>query len=409
MSSIGRRGWPGRGRLASIVVGLAGLVVTTLLQGCAGGGLRAKGPQGLEAPPRDRGDARILVLLEQTPPSIWPRQAGEIATTFGLRIEVAWNVPSLDLPCVVFALPPWRPVDRTVREIAAFPRVRLAQRVNTFHTLESDRRSAVPSGPTYDDPYVSLQHGLQNLGLTRPSGVTGRGVRVGVVDTRVDLDHPDLLGGVVKAYSSVDDPGGDGAAERHGTAVAGVIGARANNGEGIVGVAPESEIVAVRACRETAVGSECDTYTLLRAVDVALNEQVSILNLSLTGPEDAVLALTLHEALRRGVVVVAAADPTGAGGLGFPADLPGVIAAAPIELEHAERLTPHETAQAPIEAPGIDILTTVPNGSYDFVSGSSFAAAHASGMAALLLESEPSLTPKQVEERLRRWPRASVD
>jgi subtilisin family serine protease len=132
--------------------------------------------------------------------------------------------------------------------------------------------------------------------------------------------------------------------------------------------------------------AECSSFTLAKALQHALREHVQIVNLSLTGPPDFLLGKLIDRALEQGAVVVAAADESG-NGPGFPAQHPGVIAAAggPVAgLEHT------------VQAPSRDLLTTIPDAAFGFMSGSSFAAAQVAGLTALLLERSPRLGPTQV-------------
>jgi subtilisin family serine protease len=180
--------------------------------------------------------------------------------------------------------------------------------------------------------------------------------------------------------------------------VAGVIAADANNGQGIVGVAPQSEILALKACWQDPPDSRqavCNSYTLAQAVDFALREGAQVLNLSLAGPEDPLLARLLEKALKKGVAVVAARPDDG--GEDFPASLAGVLGVRSSGPSGSLRAADGtvETAAA-LAAPGVDVLTTVPRGTYDFFTGSSIAAAQVSGVVALLLERRPDLSPAAV-------------
>ena len=218
---------------------------------------------------------------------------------------------------------------------------------------------------------------------------TGKGVKVAQVDTGVDWRHPDLAGRVASHRNFVDDS--PYVAEVHGTAVAGIIAARGNNGIGMVGVAPDATLLALRACwAETpaAQPAVCNSFTLAKALQYALGERAQVINLSLTGPRDRLLERLLEVAARRGVVVVGADD--GATG-GFPASDVHVIAVA---------AGPRNGSAAVLVAPGTGVLSTAPDGAWGYFSGASFATAHVSGVAAVLLERVPSLTPDRLRQAL---------
>ncbi|HEV8631326.1 MAG TPA: S8 family serine peptidase, partial [Thermoanaerobaculia bacterium] len=275
----------------------------------------------------------------------------------------------------------------------------VAQPVQRFRVLGEEQ----PKG-AYNDPYADLQRGLTELSLPAAHRVTtGKGVKVGIVDTGIDLDHPDLRGRVAGAGNYVESGERSFTSDVHGTAVAGILAASANNQIGIVGVAPEALLYGFKACWQDPPASRqavCDSYTLARAVDAALGAGVQVLNLSLTGPADPFLSKLLGAAIERRTVVVAAFDGSLTDG-GFPASRDGVLAVG-AETRAGERPPAAATAGsgAPLVGPAVDVLSTAPHGTYDFFSGSSFAAAHVAGVVALLLERRPGLTPAEVRQLL---------
>jgi subtilisin family serine protease len=218
---------------------------------------------------------------------------------------------------------------------------------------------------------------------------TGRTVTVALIDSGVHAAHPDLAGQLAVRRNFVDDV--PDAAEPHGTAVAGVIAARTGNGVGIAGVAPGARIMALRACWETnRQPARCNSFTLGKAINYALENGARIINLSLGGPPDRLLQSLLEAALARGVIVVGAADPQRADG-GFPASHPGVIAVA----RGGEG---RQVASTMLYAPGTDVPSCVPGTGWGMVSGSSYAAAHIAGLSALLAQ----LQPRADAQKLRR-------
>jgi subtilisin family serine protease len=182
-----------------------------------------------------------------------------------------------------------------------------------------------------------------------------------------------------------------------------VIGAQADNGVGIYGIAPDAELLAVKACWHRRPGSTeawCSSWTLAKAIDFAIVERVRVLNLSLSGPPDALLRRLITKAVEeQGITVVAAVMESGDPALSFPSSLPTVIAVVASDREGSVRATIGKH-QAFLVAPGINVITTVPQRAYDFLSGSSFATAHVSGIVALLLEKYPQLTPHHVMDLL---------
>lgn len=376
---------------------LAGALLVAL--GCAGtpqgaapasaGAASSSSPLGSSTGSPASTDQQVMVTYAAAPPAIWAQNSAEIAQQYRLSIVLSWTLASLGQQCVIFEVPHGRTTREVIRRLSSDPRVSLAQAIETFRTQGGG------------DPYAHLQHASQTLRLDLAHRMaTGKGVRVAVVDTGVDFDHPDLRGRVTKARSFVDRGEKSFTTDIHGTAVAGVIAATANNDIGIVGVAPEAEVFAIKACWQQPPGAReavCNSYTLAQAVDFAINQGAQVLNFSLAGPSDPLLGRLIGQALARGIVVVAADGGTPA--QDFPASYKGVIGimgSDDVTGSGAPTLPAGHPFLATLAAPGVDILTTVPHASYDFFSGSSLAAAQVSGVAALMLEKNPKLTPAQL-------------
>jgi subtilisin family serine protease len=347
-----------------------------------------------------------MITLKPAPPAVWSRTTSELAEIYRLQTVFAWTMVSLGEQCVVFEVPRNRAPEEILRRLRADPRVGTAQPIATFDTLAGGP-PAGGSGGSYNDPYAHLQRSIQALTLAKAHRwATGKGVRVAVIDTGVDVDHPDLRGRIGWVNNFVERGERGFTNDVHGTAVAGVIAAATNNEVGIVGVAPQSEILALKACWPKGPGTReaaCDSYTLARAIDFAISQEAQVLNFSLAGPHDPLLARLIGAALQRGIVVVAA--DAGDGRRSFPAALEGVIGV--LGVDQVPAAARPRGSPSGLGAPSADILTTVPHGSYDFFSGSSLAAAQVSGVAALLLEREPKLTPARLAEILRRTSRSN--
>jgi subtilisin family serine protease len=272
---------------------------------------------------------------------------------------------------VLFRIPPGTTREAVIEKLLADKRVLIAQPLNEFESATEER-----SG--FDDPYARLQSNVSALDVAEAHSISrGNGVRVAIIDTGVDIEHPDLAGRTQVTRNYVDDDAEGFRKDRHGTQVAGLIAAAANNGIGIVGVAPDVRIMAYKACWQPSPSSagRCNSFTLAQALSDALAARAQIINLSLVGPGDPLLEALVHRAIDSGVVVVGAVseDPR----LGFPAKLPRVLPVAEAESASAR--------DDILRAPARDILTLVPNGHYDFASGSSLATAQITGVVALIL------------------------
>ncbi len=180
--------------------------------------------------------------------------------------------------------------------------------------------------------------------------------------------------------------------------MAGVIAALANNQLGIVGVAPAVKLIALKACWQLdagADGARCNSFTLAKAPAAAMDEGAQVVNLSLAGPTDPLLASLVESGVQRGVVFVGSVSPPPQPQLsGFPGGASGVLAVDSSEA--------HAAKHGVLLAPGNEILTLMPEGHYDFASGSSLATAHVTGTVALLLAQNPKLRPEPVQSLLSR-------
>lgn len=344
------------------------------------------GPQGAAE------DRRVLVMLRLAPEHYRPgadyggggygdptaaaarqRLAQRIARDEGLDLVDNWPMPILGIDCVIMRVPAGRTVQAVAERLSHVDGVAWSQPLQEYET-----QAAVPT-PPHNDRLFPAQPAARQWRLAQLHRIaTGRGARVAVIDSGVDAAHPDLRGQVALTRDFV---GRAPAPELHGTGVAGIIGARANNGMGIAGVAPDARLMGLRACwqRSGAYTTTCDTLSLARALVFAIEQRADVINMSLTGPRDTLIERLVAVGIRRGATIVAAVDPkTGAG---FPASLPGVVPVA------QEGLAPAGTRV--YTAPGRDVPTTEPGGRWYLVSGNSYAAAHVSGLLALMHQLAP--------------------
>jgi hypothetical protein len=316
----------------------------------------------------------------------------KLAIEYGLTEVAAWPIGALQVHCAVFRIPSQQTLAAVLQQLAADPRVRLAQPMNSF-----------ASSTGYNDPYLAVQNGFRSIDAAGAQQWSrGERVRVAVIDTGIDATHPDFGGRVIVRRNFVDDDANRFGQDRHGTAVAGIISAAANNRLGIVGVAPGVEILALKACWQLDAGGEaarCNSLTIAQALAAALEEHAQVVNLSLTGPRDPLLNSLVAAGIERGVLFVGAAPADGGGG--FPASAPGMIAVDMAESGRAR--------SGVLRAPGRDVVTLVPGGNYDFLSGASLATAHVTGAIALLLAKEHRLDRNAAYALLERSESSSME
>jgi subtilisin family serine protease len=294
------------------------------------------------------------------------RIAHKVARRYGLKVVDNWPMPMIGVDCFVMLVPAPRAVGATAEQLSHDSDVSWAEPVATYTS-----RAATPNDPLFPAQPAATQWHLADLHRM----ASGRGTRVAVVDSGIDAKHPDLAGQLAVNRNFVS--GQALVAEQHGTAVAGIIAAKGDNRVGIVGVAPGTRLLGLRACSQLRGSTACDTLSLAKALYYAVENKADVINLSLSGPDARLLREILEIAYARGTTVVAAFDPKLPGG-GFPASVPGVIAVsdAPAAGSHGEVYV----------APGRDVPTTEPGDRWSLVNGSSFAAAHVSGLVALMRE-----------------------
>jgi hypothetical protein len=302
----------------------------------------------------------------------------QLSREYEIDWVAGWRIDLLGVHCAVFRARDAAHRDLLLARLQADPRIESVQAMHKFRT--SARYTQ------YNDPYFRLQRGVEAIRVPEAHRWSrGRRIRVAIIDSGVDTAHPELRGRVRISRNFVDEDAERFRADRHGTAVAGVIAALTNNGTGIIGVAPASELLALKACWHERPGMPalCSTLTLAEALVFAIEQKARIINLSLTGPADPLLARLVRRALERGIVVVAASEsPLQADG--FPLDVAGVIAVADADDTDSHKRAPIKRSM--LAAPGREVLTLVPGKGYDYMSGSSISTAMVSGVIALLLE-----------------------
>jgi subtilisin family serine protease len=300
------------------------------------------------------------------------RLARSIAKRYGLTLVENWPMPMIGVDCFVMNVPDARSTTAAAEQLAHDRDVEWAEPMQLY----SGRGGAA----SHNDPLYAAEPAAAEWHLADLHRLaTGRGTTVAVVDSGIDARHPDLAGQVQTNVNFV--AGRPLVAEEHGTAVAGIIAGKADNGVGIAGVAPGTSLLGLRACWQVAGGrTVCDTLSLAKALYFAAEKRPNVINLSLSGPDTRLLRALLAAAMDRGSAVVAAFDRSRPDG-GFPASVPRVIAAS-------DGLAP--AGGKVYTAPGKDVPTTEPGGRWFLVNGSSFAAAHVSGLLALMRERQHS-------------------
>lgn len=279
-----------------------------------------------------------------------------------------------------------RSVAATLRALSGYP-IAAAQPNYLYQMQQSEARAATDAG--------AAQYVVAKLRLMEAHRISsGDDVLVAVIDSKIDGGHADLAGVIVDEYDVIGTPG---SAHSHGTAMAGAIAAHSK----LIGVAPKVKRLAVRVFSGSGDSAQATTFNIMKGLDWAASKNARIVNMSFAGPGDSMVRDMLGKANARGMVLIAAVGNAGPRSPPlFPAADVHVIGITATDAE--DKLLPQANrgTQVAVAAPGVDILAAAPEGGYQVTSGTSVAAAHASGVAALLLARDGKLTPAQVRNTL---------
>jgi minor extracellular protease Epr len=291
---------------------------------------------------------------------------------------------------------------KVVREFKHIPAVSIEVPANALKGLRNNPNILAVE----TDQLVRVKAEVVDWGTARvqapaawESGLTGKGIKVGVIDTGIAA-HPDLViaGGVSFASyttSYADDNG-------HGTHVAGIIGAR-DNEVGGVGVAPEASLYAVKVLSNNGSGYLSD---VVAGVDWSITNRMDVINLSLGSSESsATLKAAVDQAYASGVVVVAAAGNSGTADgatntVNYPAKYDSVVAVGATNGSDVRASFSSTGVEVEVAAPGVGITSTYLNGGYASLSGTSMASPAVAANVALLKQAYPGLSAGELRAKL---------
>jgi hypothetical protein len=235
------------------------------------------------------------------------------------------------------------------------------------------------------------QYELAKLHLPQAHALAkGNNVLVAVIDSGVDVSHPDLSGAVAQSFNAIETPD---APHKHGTSIAGLIAAHGR----LMGSAPGARILAIRAFDPAGSSAEGTTFGILKSLDWAAAKGAHVINMSFAGPADPAIHRSLEAARKKNIVLIAAAGNAGAKSPPlYPAADPNVIAVTATDADDNLFEPSNRGSHIAVAAPGAQILVAIPNGGYEVSSGTSYSAAEVTGIVALMLERKSNLTPDQV-------------
>ena len=267
--------------------------------------------------------------------------------------------------------------DENITKMKKDPRVAYIENDSIFRIADA-----------YSDEYNN-SWGVQHIGsqITHDNGINGKGVNVSVLDTGIDYNHIDLKDNYKGGYNFVNlnsDPWDDNCLsqnkECHGTHVSGIIGAE-KNGIGVVGVAPNVNLYAVKVMNGGGLG---DVTAIISGLEWAVDNKMDIVVMSFGDSSDNLAIHTaVDNAYNAGLLLVAAAGNTDGGSVMYPAGYDSVIAVSATDRSDLNTNFDPIDPKIELSAPGVDINSTI-NGGYGIKSGTSMAAPHVAGVAALI-------------------------
>jgi hypothetical protein len=322
-------------------------------------------------------------------PNVSRQAVDNAARKLGLSTIGSHNVALTGGTMFHFRVADGRPVADAVRALEA-ERIGIAQ-PNYVFKLQQDATLAARTKSGDPGQYV-----VNKLRLGEVHRVaTGSNVLVAVIDSEIDGRHPDLAGALVERFDAIGRPDKP---HPHGTGMTGAIVAHRQ----LMGIAPAAKILAIHAFSPDAAESpQATTQHILAGLEWAIKKGARVINMSFAGPYDPMLQLAMKNAHDKGVVLIAAA-----GNLGpkspplYPAADPNVIAVTAVDQNDGLFASANQGPHIAVAAPGVDILEPAPNASYQVTTGTSVAAAHVSGIAALMIERNSSLDPDTIHEIL---------
>ncbi len=324
----------------------------------------------------------VLVILSADIPEA---RISELSQDFGLELNFAYPSQLLAARVLLFHIADTRTVAEVVQQLGTDARIHAVQPDYIFTAAGASK------------PLPGSQYAPEKLHLHEAHKVAhGDHVKIAIIDTAIDKAHPALPDAIAATFGVLDEP--KAASLVHGTAIASVIAGRAD----LTGVAPLARLLSVQAFASGTSGeAQSHTFAILKGLDWAVLNGARVVNMGFAGPNDTLLGQSIAAAVKKGVVIVAAAGNEGPfAPPAYPGAYPNVIAVTAVDRNDIVFKNANRGTYISIAAPGVDIVTAAPDASYSTASGTSLAAAQVSGIAALMLEKNPKLTSKDIRDAL---------
>jgi Subtilase family len=338
------------------------------------------------------GETRFLTneMVFHVPPNVTQQQVDAAARKLGLSTVASQSFSLSGGTLFRFRINDGRPVGDVIHALEQ-ENLGVAQPNYVFRLQQQDQALAGQRG-TRADPAQYVVDKLRLVDVHRLA--IGGDIKVAVIDSEIDAKNPELAGAVVEEFDAV---GNHDKPHMHGTGMAGAIAAHRR----LIGVAPGVHILAIHAFSSSGESAQATSEHILRGIDWAIQKGAKIINMSFAGPDDPMMQLALQKAHEKGVILIAAAGNMGPKSPPlYPGADPNVIAVTATDAKDQLLPQANQGAYIAVAAPGVDILEPAPNNAYQVTSGTSVAAAHVSGIAALLLDRDPTLDDAAIRDIL---------
>jgi Subtilase family len=340
--------------------------------------------------PRFEQSSGPVEIIVRTRPDVSQEAIERIIRPRGLAVLESQRITLLDSNLYRIRAESGQSASAAVRALVSNGTILSSQPNNQYRLAEAARR--IVEGPQVNS---NVADKLRLIDVHRQ--VTGADIPIGLIDSEVDLTHPDLSGAVVEKSGSI---GTEQISHPHGTGIAGAIVAQRS----LLGIAPQAKLFSFVAFGgsgelDSDVGT---TFRIIKGLDWAVARKVRVINMSFAGQRDPLLQIGLKAVHEKGIVLVAAAGNAGPTSPPlYPGADPKVTAVTATDFGDALFRGANRGRHISLAAPGVDILALAPGGTYQFTSGTSVAAAHVTGVVALMLQANPKLKPEEVRRILK--------
>jgi hypothetical protein len=314
-----------------------------------------------------------------------PQAINRIAQRYGLTQLESQSFPLIGASLYRWRIGGRRSVTTVVRALGGESVVASVQPNYVF--ILQEQMIPAASAPQGD----AAQYVLEKLQIEPAHHIaTGKNVAIAVIDSTIDAKHPDLDGTIVKSFDAL---GGGDNPHAHGTSIAGAIASHRK----LIGIAPGAQLLAIHAFDDSPGVAKGTSFAIYKGLQWAADNGARVVNMSFAGPADPMLQKMLAAAYDKGIALIAAAGNAGPQSAPlYPAADPDVIAVTATDSDDHLFAGANRGRHIAVAAPGVDILVLAPGGKYRLTTGTSVAAAHVSGIAALLLERKPELKPSDI-------------